>query len=174
MVGAILLLAGGALWGQQLHPVQPPQPSLPAPTPGAAAPLPVPPPSKQAPAAQTKKPGASAAANALPGQQLTPSGKPWTGDKYSPARAKHDMQVAHFYYVRQNYRAALSRIQGALRHDPHWPPALYAAGLVEAKIGQYAAARRYWADYLRRMPRGKKAKTIRKQLRKFPPPAAKS
>ncbi|MGH9507273.1 MAG: hypothetical protein ACRD13_10150, partial [Terriglobales bacterium] len=90
MVGAILLLAGGALWGQQLHPVQPPQPSLPVPTPGAAAPLPVPPPSKRAPAAKTKKPSASAAANALPGQQLTPSGKR-TNDKYSPARAKQDM-----------------------------------------------------------------------------------
>ncbi|MGH9505975.1 MAG: tetratricopeptide repeat protein, partial [Terriglobales bacterium] len=125
------------------------------------------------PAAKTKKPSASAAANALPGQQLTPSGKR-TNDKYSPARAKQDMQVAHFYYIRQNYRAALSRIQGALRHDPHWPPALYAAGLVETKIGQYAAARRYWADYLRRAPRGKRAKTIREALRKFPPPAAKS
>lgn len=163
-----VLLACAPLCAQQLHPVRPPGPAFPAPAPGAA--LTPPSASKQpkpAPAPKAKGPD-NANANALPGQQFTRSKTPWVSHNYSPARARHDLKVAHFYFIRHNYAAALSRAQGALRHRPHWPPALYAAGLAEAKSQQWAPARAYWDQYLQRAPHGKKAKTIRKALRKFP------
>ncbi|MGH9536129.1 MAG: hypothetical protein ACRD2E_14870 [Terriglobales bacterium] len=164
--GLILALAT-ALAAQQLHPVRAPQPQLPTPAPGTRPSAP--------PAAQKAQPAAPAAnANALPGQQFTPSPHPWVTHNYSPQMARHDLQVAHFYAVRHNYAAVLSRARSALRHAPHWPPALYVAGDAAARLRHWELARKYWNDYLRRDPGGKKVKAIRKALRKFPAAPASS
>lgn len=169
MAAAMLLFAGTALSAQQLHPVRPPGPALPAPAPGAAPP---PQPASQPAPKPVPAPPASPQTNAntLPGQQFTPSKTPWVQHNYNPARARHDLKVAHFYFLRHNYAAALSRAQGALRHNPHWPPALFGAGLAAAKLQRWASARAYWAEYLQRAPHGKKAKAIRQALRHFPAP----
>ena len=181
-LGCLVLLLAATAVGQQLQPNRAPQPQLPAPgakPPAAAAPAPAPEPAKSpaptaaAPAKPAAAPSPAARANALPGQQFTPRRQPWVSHNFSPLQARHDLKVAHFYSIQHNYVAALSRAKGALRHYPHWPPALYAAGRAAARLHRWRLARQYWREYLHRAPHGKKANEIRKALRKLPASAAK-
>ncbi len=178
-LGCLVLLLAATAVGQQLQPNRAPQPQLPSAKPPAAAPAaPAPAPATSAPPpapahAKPAAPSPAARANALPGQQFTPRHQPWVTHNFSPARARHDLKVAHFYSIQHNYVAALSRAKGALRHYPHWPPALYAAGRAAARLHRWPLARQYWREYLRRAPHGKKAKDIRKALRRLPAASAK-
>lgn len=104
-------------------------------------------------------------ANKIPGQQFTPTLA--ASSQHSAVRAAHDVAVGDFYFRRQDYAGALSRYQGALRHQPDFPAALWGCGRAEYRLGMYTAAAEYLHRYLAAAPRGHNVKAAQKLLRKM-------
>lgn len=155
------IFVASAAPSQRLNPAPAPaKPELNAPASGHL-------PAKGAVSTSAKPTPASTAsrANQIPGQQFTPAAAS-APDLYSPAQAAHDVEVGDFYYRRGDYVGALSRYQGALRHQPNLGDALYGSGRAEYRLGHPEAASRYLRHYLEQLPSGPRAKPARKLLAK--------
>lgn len=167
---ACLALALALLCAQRLSQPTAPQPQTPVPvgpsSAGSAAARSAP---AASPSAKRTPPLVSAPAarnaNQIPGQQFTPAAA--TSDAYSPERARQDVEVGDFYYRRGDYAGALSRYQGALRHDPGWSDPLFACAKAESKLGDLDAATSYLRRYLTAAPRGRYTGDAAKLLRRL-------
>ncbi|MEO8725420.1 MAG: hypothetical protein ABI383_04800 [Acidobacteriaceae bacterium] len=85
--------------------------------------------------------------------------KPW-----DPHKAQKDIEVGDFYYKRDNYRGAYARYQDALVWQENNAEAMWKAGLSSEKLGDKAAAARYYARYLKTLPHGDHAAEAQNKL----------
>jgi Tfp pilus assembly protein PilF len=85
----------------------------------------------------------------------------------NPKRAKLDVSVGKFYMNRGDYDAAISRLRGAVRHDPRWSvPYRYLGQCYEKKRDPKHALAAY-REYLKIKPYAKDARKIKKRIRKL-------
>ncbi len=133
------------------------QPRLPSPQ------LPSHPPAPKAPAPSPRPvPAPPAAASAPPPKPIY-----FPGHRYDPKRARHDYRVGMLYFHLRQYRGALSRFQGAFRHDPHNWRALYQCGRTASKLRRWPQAERDWRLFLEAFPHSPKAREVRRRLQKI-------
>jgi tetratricopeptide (TPR) repeat protein len=86
---------------------------------------------------------------------------------WNPHKADKNVEIGDFYYKRKNYEAAISRYREALKwQDNHALATFHLAEALE-QTGQYAAARQYYQQYLRILPRGEYARAAIKALERL-------
>ena len=75
--------------------------------------------------------------------------------------------VADFYFRRKNYKGALERYEDALYNKNGDAIAVSRLATCERKLGDQAAARKYYEQYLKILPEGPFAKEARSSLEKL-------
>jgi tetratricopeptide (TPR) repeat protein len=86
---------------------------------------------------------------------------------WSPLKAMKDIEVGDFYFKRTNYKAALERYEDALTYKEGDAIAISRLATCERKLGDKAAARKYYEQYLKILPEGPFAKEARASLEKL-------
>ena len=87
---------------------------------------------------------------------------------FDPHKAMKDIEVGDYYYRRENYRAAASRYEEALRFKPKDADATFKLAQSEEKLKKYEDARENYNDYLKMIQQGKDADEARKALARMP------
>lgn len=85
--------------------------------------------------------------------------RPW-----DPHKADKDLEVGQFYYKRQNYEAAESRFQEALKWQWNHAEATFWLAQTEEKLKKPEDARKYYSTYLAILRNGPEAEKARKAL----------
>ena len=88
--------------------------------------------------------------------------KPW-----DPHKADKDIEVGDFYFKQKNYRAALSRYQGALHWQDNNAIAMFRLGQTNEKMGNFAEARKGYEGYLKILPDGQFSADAKKGLERL-------
>jgi hypothetical protein len=83
---------------------------------------------------------------------------------WNPHQADKDVEVGDFYFKKENYRAAESRYQEALRYQWNHAEATYKLGVVNEKLEKPEDARKYYSTYLNILPHGPEAEKAKKAL----------
>ena len=92
------------------------------------------------------------------------SSKPTPGPTCDPYSAAQDVEVGDFYYQDKNYRAALSRYEGALVNKPGDPGIFFRLGKTAEKLGDNARAMREYQASIDAAPSGPSAKESKNAL----------
>ncbi len=87
---------------------------------------------------------------------------------FDPHKAMKDIEVGDYYYNRENYRAAASRYEEALRYKPKDADATFKLARACEKLKRFDDARDYYISYLKIIPEGKTAEEARKALEHLP------
>lgn len=85
--------------------------------------------------------------------------KPW-----DPHKAQKDIEVGDYYYNRGSYRGAAARYEDALAWQDNNAEAMWKAALTSEKLGDKDSAKRYYASYIKTLPRGEHAEEAQKAL----------
>ena len=88
---------------------------------------------------------------------------------FNPHKAQKAIEVGDFYFRRENFRAALSRYQEALRWKPGDAVATFKSAQTCDKLARFQEARANYEAYLKILPDGPQAKEARKALSQLPP-----
>ncbi len=83
---------------------------------------------------------------------------------WNPHQADKDVEVGDFYFKKENYRAAESRYQEALRYQWNHAEATYKLGVVDEKLDKPQDARKYYSTYLNILPKGPESEKAKKAL----------
>jgi tetratricopeptide (TPR) repeat protein len=83
---------------------------------------------------------------------------------WNPMKAMKDIEVGDYYFKRKNYKAALDRYKEALYYKDNDAVASFRLAVCQEKIGDKAAARKYYEQYLKILPDGAFAKDARASL----------
>ncbi len=83
---------------------------------------------------------------------------------WNPMKAKKDIEVGDYYFKRKNYKAALDRYKEALYYKDSDAVASFRLAVCQEKIGDKAAAKKYYAQYLKILPDGPFAKDAHASL----------
>lgn len=82
--------------------------------------------------------------------------------KYVPPPASHSVDIGNFYLKKNDYPAALSRYQEAVKTDPHYAPAYQGLGMVYEKMGLRRKALEAYQRYLDELPSAQEAREARR------------
>ena len=83
---------------------------------------------------------------------------------WNPMKAMKDTEVGDYYFKRKNYKAALDRYKEALYYKDNDAVASFRLAVCQEKIGDKAAARKYYEQYLKILPDGPFAKDAHASL----------
>ncbi len=83
---------------------------------------------------------------------------------WNPMKAMKDIEVGNYYFKRKNYKAALDRYKEALYYKDNDALASFRLAVCQEKIGDKAAARKYYEQYLKILPDGPFAKDAHASL----------
>jgi tetratricopeptide (TPR) repeat protein len=85
--------------------------------------------------------------------------RPW-----DPHKAQKDVEVGDFYFKRENYRGAIARYESALHWQDNNAEAMWKAALTSEKLGNKDVAAKYYAAYIKTLPRGEHAEDANKAI----------
>ena len=83
---------------------------------------------------------------------------------WNPMKALKDVEVGDYYFKRKNYKAALDRYKEALYYKDNDAVASFRLAVCQEKLGDKAAARKYYEQYLKILPEGPFAKEAHASL----------
>jgi tetratricopeptide (TPR) repeat protein len=83
---------------------------------------------------------------------------------WNPMKARKDIDVGDFYFKRKNYKAALARYKDALYYKSGDAVASFRVAECQERLGDKAAARKYYEQYLKVLPEGPFAKDAHASL----------
>jgi len=83
---------------------------------------------------------------------------------WNPMKAMKDIEVGDYYFKRKNYKAAIDRYKEALYYKDNDAVASFRLAVCQEKIGDKAAARKYYEQYLKILPDGPFAKDAHASL----------
>lgn len=89
---------------------------------------------------------------------------------YVPPGAAKSVEIAHYYFIKKDYKAALSRYMEAVGTNPDYPPAYLGLAKCEDKLGFKKQALANYRKYLNELPSDKdaeNAKGVQKAIRRL-------
>ncbi len=123
--------------------------------------------SPKAPAKAPDNPPADGSAKPAPAAQRNPYDDT---PAFVPPGAAKSVEIAHYYYVKKEYRAALSRYMEAVSTHPDYAPGYLGMAKSEEKLGFKKQALESYRKYLDELPSDKdaqNAKDVHKAIRRL-------